>query len=30
MSQAIDALKDDGTLAAISKRWFDEDISACR
>jgi polar amino acid transport system substrate-binding protein len=30
MSQAIDALKEDGTLATISKRWFDEDISACR
>jgi polar amino acid transport system substrate-binding protein len=29
MSQAIDALKADGTLANISKRWFDEDISAC-
>jgi polar amino acid transport system substrate-binding protein len=29
MSQAVDALKADGTLASISKRWFDEDISAC-
>jgi polar amino acid transport system substrate-binding protein len=30
MSDAVDALKADGTMAAISKRWFDEDISACR
>ncbi len=30
MSEAVDALKADGTMAAISKRWFDEDISACR
>jgi polar amino acid transport system substrate-binding protein len=29
LSQAVDALKTDGTLATISKRWFDEDISAC-
>jgi polar amino acid transport system substrate-binding protein len=29
LSQAVDALKADGTLAGISKRWFDEDISAC-
>ncbi len=30
MSEAVDALKADGTMASISKRWFDEDISACK
>jgi polar amino acid transport system substrate-binding protein len=30
LSKAVDDLKADGTLAGISKHWFDEDISACR
>jgi polar amino acid transport system substrate-binding protein len=30
ISKAVDDLKADDTLAGISKRWFDEDISACR